>query len=188
MVIVVAFAGCVLTPHKTWQRVAAEKAYAELDGEKDDMRRGVIRDYVKALVSLENGGDPDRQFSQGKTLLMMSVIRNDKEMVKRLLSLDVYADVDIPDEDGNTPLIVACENDNVEVAKMLIKAGARVNLQNHKGVSALMTCAKNGNKATAKDLMVAGANRYLKDVDGCLVGGRESVHGSSRNPVKEVQL
>lgn len=164
-------AGCIFDkPQKTWQRVAAEKAYAELDGEKEDVRRGAIRDYVKALVSLEKGGDPDRQFSQGRTLLMMAVLRNDKEIVKRLLSLDVYSDVDIADADGNTPLIVACEKDYAEIVKTLINAGAKVNLQNNKGMSALMACAINGNKEIAKDLMKAGANRYLKDKDGYLVG------------------
>lgn len=164
-------AGCIFDkPHKTWQREAAEKAYAELDGENEDVQRGAIRDYVKALVSLEKGGDPDRQFSQGRTLLMMAVVREDREMIRRLLSLDVYADVDIADADGNTPLIVACEKDYAEIAKTLISAGAKVNLQNNKGVSALMACAYNGNKAIARDLMIAGANRYLKDKDGYLVG------------------
>lgn len=164
-------AGCIFDkPHKTWQREAAEKAYAELDGENEDVQRGAIRDYVKALVSLEKGGDPDRQFSQGRTLLMMAVVREDREMIRRLLSLDVYADVDIADADGNTPLIVACEKDYAEIAKTLISAGAKVNLQNNKGVSALMACAYNGNKVIARDLMIAGANRYLKDKDGYLVG------------------
>ena len=171
IVIVIAFAGCVLDKsQKSWQRLAAERAYAELDGEKDDVRRGSIRDYVKALVSLEKGGDPDRQFARGRTLLMMAVVRNDKEMVERLLSLDVYADVNSVDEDGETPLIVACRKGYADIVKQLIKAGAKVNLQNNEGMSALMACAMNGNKAIARDLMIAGANRYLKDKNGYLVG------------------
>ena len=33
-------AGCIFDkPQKTWQREAAEKVYAELDGEKDDVPR-----------------------------------------------------------------------------------------------------------------------------------------------------
>lgn len=163
--------GCVGDkPQKSWQRQAAEKAYAELDGVRDDTKRVAIRDYVKAILSLENGGDPDRQFSQGRTLLMMAVIRNDKEMVERLLPFDVYADVNIADDNGNTPLLVACEKDNVEVAKTLINAGARVNLQNNKGMSALMACALNGNIALFKCLMEAGADPSLKDNKGCLWG------------------
>lgn len=169
--IVAILAGCVCAePQKSWQRLAAEKAYAELDGVKDDMKRGAIRDYVKALLSFEKGGDPDRQFSQNRTLLMMAVIRNDKEMVERLLSLDVYADVDLADENGDTPLIVACEKDNVEIVEKLIKAGASVNLQNNNGVSVLMACAMNGNITLFKCLREAGADPSLKDNKGCLWG------------------
>lgn len=171
IVVAAVFTGCIFDkPQKSWQRVAAEKAYSELEGITNDEQRGAIRDYVKALVSLEKGGDPDRQFSQGRTLLMMAVIRNDKEMIERLLSLDVYADVDVADTDGNTPLIVACEKDNVEVAKKLINAGAKVNLQNNRGMSALMACAMNGNIPLFKCLMTAGADQSLKDKKGCLWG------------------
>ena len=163
--------GCTLDQsRKSWQRQAAEKAYAELSGVKDDVKRGAIRDYVKALLALEKGGDPDRQFLQGRTLLMMAVVRNDKETVEQLLSLDVYADVDIADENDNTPLIVACEKNNVEVAKKLISAGAKVNLQNKKGMSALMASAMHGNIALFKCLMTAGADQSLKDKEGCLWG------------------
>ena len=91
-------------------------------------------------------------------------------MVERLLSLDVYADVNSVDEDGETPLIVACRKGYADIVKQLIKAGAKVNLQNNEGMSALMACAMNGNKAIARDLMIAGANRYLKDKNGYLVG------------------
>lgn len=157
-------------PHKSWQRTAAEKAYAELDGAKDDARRGAIRDYIKALLSLEKGGDPDRQFAHGRTLLMMAVIRRDAEIVQRSVSLDVYADVDRGDDDGNTPLIVACKSANADIARMLLRAGAKVNVQNKDGMSALMACAQNGDKMTAGALLISGADPYQKDAEGYRVG------------------
>ena len=161
------FTGCIFDkPQKTWQREAAEKACAELNGEKDDVRRGAIRDYVKALISLEKGGDPDRRFSQGRTLLMMAVIRDDKEIVERLLSLDVYADVNMVDEEEETPLIVACRKGYADIVKRLIKAGAQVNSQNKDGTSALMICAYYGDRDIAMDVLKAGADRALKDKEG----------------------
>ena len=167
IVAAVVFTGCIFDkPQKAWQRVAAEKAYAELEGEKEDVRRGAIRDYVKALVSLEKGGDPDRQFSQERTLLMMAVIRNDTEVIERLLSLDVYADVDRVDVDCETPLIVACRKGYADVVKQLIKAGAQVNSQNKDGTSALMLCAYYGDRDIAIELLKAGADRALKDKEG----------------------
>ena len=160
-------AGCVgAKPQKSWQRQAAEKAYAELDGVRDDMKRVAIRDYVKALLSLEKGGDPDKQFTRGRTLLMMAVIRNDKELVERLLSLDVYADVNIADEDFETPLIVACRKGYADIVKHLIKVGAQVNSQNKDGTSALMLCAYYGDRDIAIGLLKAGADRTLKDKEG----------------------
>ena len=163
------FVGCNIAS-KSWQRKAAEVAYESLGNETDDERRGFTCDYIRALLSLERGGDPDKQFAQSKTLLMMAVIRGDKEIVERLLSFDVYADVNRADEDGNTALIFACERGDVDVVKRLIKAGAQVNRQNKNGMTALMACARKGNKTTAGDLIMAGADRYQKDTKGCLVG------------------
>ena len=168
--IVTMFAGCNNLASKSWQRKAAEAAYESLKNETDDGRRGFTCDYIRALLSLERGEEPDKRFAQGRTLLMMAVIRGDKEIVERLLSLDVYADVNRADEDGNTALIFACERGDVDVVKRLIKAGAQVNRQNKNGMTALMACAQKGNKTTAGDLIMAGADRYQKDTKGCLVG------------------
>ena len=161
----------------SWQRATAVAAIKELDYTTDDNRRAFVRNYAKAILEQEKGGDPDKRFSHGRTLLLMATLRSDKEIVERMLSLDVYADVDCADDKGDTPLIVACRNGNVEIARMLIKAGARINLQNNEGTTALMVCAETGNKAIAKELIEAGADRHLKDKDGRLFGDYASRKG-----------
>ena len=101
---------------------------------------------------------------------MIAIIREEEEILGRLLSLDVYADVNCADDNGDTPLIIACRDANADIVKMLLHAGAKVNLQNKNGMSALMACAQNGDKTMMGDLMKAGADCYLKDAEGCLVG------------------
>ena len=155
---------------KSWQRIAAESVCAQLKTETNDEKRYDAREYVRGLLSLERGGDPDKQFVNGNTLLMMAVRRNDKDIVKQMLSLDVYADVDCADNNGNTPLIVACEQGDAEMVKMLIESGARVNLQNSDGMTALMVCAKQGSKTIARVLLSAGVNIHAKDKLGRLFG------------------
>lgn len=173
--------------YKPWQRVAAESVYVQLKSETNDEKRHEAREYVRGLLSLERGGNPDKQFANGNTLLMMAVRRNDKDILKRMLSLDVYADVDCADKNGNTPLIVACEQGDAEIVKMLVEAGARVNLQNGDGMTALMACAKQGSKAIFKMLLNAGANVRIKDAMGKLFGdyALDNGHGSLISIISE---
>ena len=166
----VALAGCTqMQQQKTWQRVAAEKAFERLQSMKEDQERGLARDFIGALISLEKGGSPDMKF-HGKTLLTMAVLRGDKDIVERLISLDVYADVNCIDDNCNTPLILACERADVDIVKMLVDSGAQVNLQNKDGMTALMACARSGNKSIAGALMSAGANIRIQDKRGNMVG------------------
>ena len=184
LLLVVAFgvslAGCIqMQPQKTWQRVAAEKAYERLQSMKDDEGRGLARDFIGALISLEKGGSPDMKF-HGKTLLTMAVLRGDKDIVERLISLDVYADVNCIDDAGNTPLILACERADGDIVKMLVESGAQVNLQNKDGMTALMACALSGSKSIARILLDAGVNDvYVKDAKGRQFGdyALDSGHG-----------
>lgn len=162
------FAGCNDLASKSWQRKAAEAAYESLKNETDDGRRGFTCDYIRALLSLVRGGDPDRKFTHGKTLLMMAVIRGEEEIVGKLLSLDVYADVNCTDDDGNTPLIFACERgDDVGIVRRLIKKGAKVNWQNKNGMTALMASALGVDKVKAETiaecLIAAGSDPNVKD-------------------------
>ena len=150
---------------KSWQRVAVEKVYEQLQTMEDEQERSLARDYIRSLLSLERGGDPDKAFGEGKkTLLMMAIIRGDEEIVGRLLSLDIYANVNCSDDDGNTPLIFACERGgDVDIVRRLIKEGAQVNWQNKNGMTALMASALSGDEAIAECLIAAGSDSTMKD-------------------------
>ena len=81
------------------------------------------------------------------------------------------ADANTRDEQGNTPLILTAQNMSepelyVEIAGILIKAGARVNEKGDKGMTALMWASGQGLPAVAKRLLAAGADAGLKDDNG----------------------
>jgi len=78
-------------------------------------------------------------------------------------------DVNFRLEDGTTPLIHACaDNDNASyrVARALIRAGADVNLQDSEGKTALMHAVQNGQKTMAMLLFAKKADIDIQDSEG----------------------
>ena len=71
-------------------------------------------------------------------------------------------DVNTGNEGGVTPLIVAAGM-NVDVARLLIAKGARVNAKTAGGYTALMSAALNGQKEIVKLLLDNGADPTPKD-------------------------
>ena len=71
-------------------------------------------------------------------------------------------------EDGKTPLMFAAEfNENPEIIKILIGAGADVNARDKKNRTALMFAASNNyNIEIVKTLIMSGADVNAKDKDG----------------------
>lgn len=155
---------------KEWFEVAAETAFMQLGKEKKDLSRQSTREYINALRDIARGDDVNKRYSNGDTLLMMSVRRNEINIVKRLVSLDYFADVNIADVNGNTPLIVASELGHNEVVRTLIEAGAQTNATNTDGKNALMACVSNGEREIALMLIDAGVKLDVKDKKGKMYG------------------
>ena len=68
------------------------------------------------------------------------------------------ADVNEPQVDGNTALHWAVERDDLEMAEMLIRAGARVTAATREGVTPLQLAAINGSAPMLTRLLKAGAD------------------------------
>lgn len=69
------------------------------------------------------------------------------------------ANIDAPvDEHGNTPLMIAARDGDVEGVKHLLAVGANVNAANNYGVTALMRSAGKGNEEIVSILINAGAS------------------------------
>ena len=137
--------------------------------------------------------------SKGFTLLMKLVLLT-KEYpelngeIKKYITGNKSA-VNKSNEKGWTSLMLACRNSNIKstetTIKMLIDAGADLNLKNNDGRTALMMACRNSTKEssenTVKMLIDGGADINLKEPDGwtaLMFACRYSNTDSTENTVK----
>ena len=67
------------------------------------------------------------------------------------------ADANVADENGETPLLFACGNGNLEIGTLLLDAGAAVDAARWSGDTPLMAAVHAGNEALARLLVERGA-------------------------------
>jgi ankyrin repeat protein len=82
--------------------------------------------------------------------------------------LNSRAKVDVPGADGMTALIWAAYRNDVQMADLLLRAGADVKAANEYGATALYAAAANADSAMAAKLLAAGADA---DADAHLLSG-----------------
>ncbi|XP_068435979.1 kinase D-interacting substrate of 220 kDa B isoform X1 [Clinocottus analis] len=80
--------------------------------------------------------------------------------------LDKFKDVDSRSDNGQTPLMVAAEQGNLEILQELIKRGANVNLDDVDCWTALISAAKEGHIEVVKELLENNANLEHRDMGG----------------------
>jgi len=85
-----------------------------------------------------------------------AAMKGNRDAVRALLQRK--ADVNAPQVDGTTALHWAARLDDVEIADMLIRAGATVSAANREGVMPLQLAALNGSAAMIEALVKAGAD------------------------------
>jgi ankyrin repeat protein len=99
--------------------------------------------------------------------------RMDRATVQSLLAKKI--DPNSAHPDGSTALHWAAHQDDLETAKLLLKAGANAKAVNHYGVTPLSEACTNGNGAMVELLLKAGA-----DANGTLPGGETMLMVASR--------
>lgn len=97
----------------------------------------------------------------------------DRAAVKALLAKNV--DVNAPQVDGTTALHWAAYKDDLEMASLLVQAGANAKTANRYGVTPLTLACTNGNAAMVELLLKAGA-----DPNTTLPGGETALMTASR--------
>ena len=89
-------------------------------------------------------------------VLHVAAERGDAAVVSLLLR--AFADVDVVDQDGNTPLLLACRPGHLEVAKALLDKGADASAANRHGDTPLLAAMAAGNAELVRELSAWGAN------------------------------
>src|SRR6266704_1398083 len=105
-----------------------------------------------ALILLLSG----QTFSAASSDIADAVMKKDKDAVRSLLQKK--ADVNTTQVDGTTALHWAVRADDVEMADLLIRAGANASAANREGVMPMQLAAINGNPTMIEKLIKAGAN------------------------------
>jgi ankyrin repeat protein len=128
-----------------------------------DASRAGRDDVIPALWSA--GVELDCRDAKGYTPLILASYNGRQGTTKLLLSEG--ADPDAADSDrGNSALMGVAFKGYVPIAKMLIEAGANVNLRNAAGQTALMMASLFGQSTIVDMLLAAGADTQTVDAAG----------------------
>lgn len=128
---------------------------------------GLIFYINKILKQGETKPLKDSQSEQDKNLpklplilLSNPVYRNDKKYVEKFIQTapNILAYINQFDVNGDTPLIIAVRNGHEDITKILISAGADVNIKNKDGVTPLICAATNGYINILQHLIYSGAH------------------------------
>ena len=128
----------------------------------DCVDAGMIKEVA---LFLEAGFSPDSKDKSGVPLLCLSARNGNLEIIQMLLRSG--ANVDQLAEDRHCSAIIDAAMGNYkDIVKVLIEAGADVNIQSKDGQSALIVAAGSGDEETAEMLFKAGADPDIKDCLG----------------------
>jgi ankyrin repeat protein len=102
--------------------------------------------------------------------------RGDSAGVRTLIASAVRAELDAPGRDGMTPLLWASQANDLEMARMLLRAGADANLGNRYGITPLWLAATNRSRELVALLLEHGA-----DAGGTLPHGETPLMAAARS-------
>jgi ankyrin repeat protein len=96
-------------------------------------------EIIKLL--LDAGANVNAKDKRGKTPLLMTDVDEEKdllEILKLFIAKGVDVNIQYKDENNQTLLMLACDDDNLEAVKILLEAGANPNLKDSEGETAMM--------------------------------------------------
>ncbi|KAK4512146.1 uncharacterized protein ATC70_013389 [Mucor velutinosus] len=118
---------------------------------------------------VEEEEETDQDSKKWTTLFARAASNGDVTKVKEMLSDDSirqHIDINARDNDGTPPLIYAACFGKTEIVKILIEAGAQIDVQDSFGWSALMWATNNSHEALVKILLEHGASSQTKSAKG----------------------
>ena len=129
-----------------------------------------INDYAniygvddKIMALLEENNYDQLDYSDNKSMLIEAIKRGN---INAVSNLAFVFGMDLDTQDGNTrdiPLILATKLDNEIIVRILIDAGANVDIKDDNGNTALMISSSKGNENITRILIDAGADMNIKN-------------------------
>ncbi len=121
-------------------------------------------DEEKVRQSLFKGENPNQADTNGRPLLMVSVLAGQIAVAETLLKGGAV--VDATDREGYTSLIRAAERGDVDLVELLLKRNAKPNAQTRQGTTALMVASRLGFAEVVRVLLEKKANPNTPDFTG----------------------
>ena len=114
---------------------------------------------AEARLLLQHGADPNLAGDDGNSpLIAAAMASGDAGRGVAALLLDAEAEIDHQSEEGATALMMACNNSNVEVARLLLERGANKDLRMNGGYDAKFIA--NAPQTVRKEELLALLARY----------------------------
>ena len=116
----------------------------------------------------------------GQSPLWLAASEGQLEALRSCLaSSDAAAHLDLQDDEGCSPLLIACQEGHVQAVLDLLSAGAKADLQDNYGASALFMASQAGHVDIVRALLCerpqvsdACSGNSLSDVVWCLSGAK----------------
>jgi ankyrin repeat protein len=111
----------------------------------------------------------------GSTCLIKAIKDNNVELAKKLIAIKNYYEdnewkpisvINKQDRSGRTALMYATGSKFTEIVKLLLQAGAKIDIQDIDGDTALVFASNTGNIEITELLLQAGAKVNIQDVTG----------------------
>ena len=124
-----------------------------------------VGDISMILRFLDKGDDINMLDSQGNNALMIAVLNKQRESVRTLIKRD--ANVNLRNQDGKSALWYSVESGDLPITKLLLDAGAEVNVQDNEFGQTPIFIAAQKNYTDLVSLLVAHrADANIKDIHG----------------------
>ena len=136
------------------------------------------------LISTDCAGANVSPFRMGRRITPVSMAARIRNADFTTALLDAKASVNQTEQDMESALMNACSRNNLQVAQVLIRAGADVNIQEGDDTGRINTWATPllyatylGNTRLVRELIRAGANVAAEYADGSMLLGIAAKHG-----------
>lgn len=124
--------------------------------------RGMLK---KCQYLLDCFADPNMTGAYNQSAIFDATINNQHEIIDLLIKYG--ANVNAQNQEGNTPLIIACQNaQRQESLFKLLKNGADIELANKNLETPLAIAIKSGNRQFVDIMIKYGSNLDAKDING----------------------